>query len=39
MDENMDFVRKELQKYFEKISAAGIPGDIRFVQGPEVTGL
>ncbi len=39
MVENMGFIREELQKDLDRISEAGIPRDIRFIQGPEVAGL
>ena len=39
MVENMGFIREELQKDLDRISDAGIPRDIRFIQGPEVVGL
>ena len=39
MVENMGFIREELQKDLDRISKAGIPRDIRFIQGPEVAGL
>lgn len=39
MVENMGFIREELQKDLDRISEAGIPRDIRFIQGLEVAGL
>lgn len=37
--EEMGFIREELQKDLDQISKAGIPKDIRFIQGKEVLGL
>ncbi len=39
MVESMGYIREELQTDLDRISAAGIPRDIRFIQGKEVAGL
>ena len=39
MIEEKGFIREELQKDLDRISEAGIPRDIRFVQGPNELGI
>ena len=39
MIEEKGFIREDLQQDLERISKAGIPRDIRFIQGKEIVGI
>ena len=39
MIEEKGFIREDLQKDLDRISNAGIPRDIRFIQGKEIVGI